>query len=107
MRKRFYRKNYKQLRLKNKVNINNFYTAKKSQPNKSKQDFLYFKLPHYIVLDNNFKIKIFENKSQYKNYKATHKLIKRYIVHTTKQQERRKRGFEHRIKILKEQNKKS
>lgn len=107
MRKRFYRKNHKQLRLKNKININNFYTTENSQNNKNKQNFLYFKTPHYIVLDSNFKINFFENRKQYKNYKATHKIIKRYIVRTTKQQERRKRGFEHRIKILKEQNKKS
>lgn len=106
MRKRFYRKNHKQLRLKNKININNFYTTKDSQNNKNKQIFLYFNPPHYIILDNNFKIKIFENKLQYKNYKATHNIIKRYVVRTTKQQEKRKRGFEQRIKILKKQNKK-
>lgn len=98
MRKRFYRKGHNQLRLANKVDTSKFNKPrhKKNQP----KNFLWLDVPHYIVLDENLQIRVFENKNEYKKYKAQHQLIKRCIVRTTKQLERRKRGLQYRRKMM-------
>ena len=98
MRKHFYRKGHNQLRLANKVDVNKFNKPrhKKNQP----KNFLWLDVPHYVVLDENLQIRVFENENEYKKYKAQYQLIKRYIVRTTKQLDRRRCGLQHLRKMM-------
>lgn len=98
MRKRFYRKGHNQLRLTNKVDVNNF--NKPRRQNSKPKNFLWLDVPHYIVLDENLQIRVFENEKAYQKYKARHQLIKRYVVRTTKQLERRRHGLQQWRKLI-------
>lgn len=105
MRKRFYRKNNSQKRLKGKVDTR-LYSAKKRK--NSNMSAITFKTFHYVALYYNtdhkqYEVKVCHNFASYKKFRENYEIKKRYKTRGSRQELRRIHGLQLRAKNYNQQ----